>query len=92
MHSSTRLTLLALLATLGLAAPAIEVESFGHSKSCPILFDGRVSLLAKGSDFDKDTSVYNPKYDLGASMYYFIASSSSCKSNLHLQTRPGLMS
>jgi hypothetical protein len=92
MHSSTRLTLLALLATLGLAAPAVEVESFGHSKSCPILFDGRVSLLAKGSDFDKDTSVYNPKYDLGASMYHYIALSTSCKSDIYLQTRPGLRS
>jgi hypothetical protein len=62
MLSVGRLAALAVLTTLVLAAPTTDLKLKGPS--CPVLFEGRVELLTKPSDFDKNTSVYNNLYDL----------------------------
>ncbi|KDQ49999.1 hypothetical protein JAAARDRAFT_200339 [Jaapia argillacea MUCL 33604] len=55
-----------LLAVLGALAPlAVVAQTTAPGISCPVLFDGRISYTTQPTDFDKNTSLYNPSYNLG---------------------------
>jgi hypothetical protein len=58
--------MISLLYILTLAASATV-------QKCPIQFDGRVPESANLASFDTSVSLFNPKYDLGASEWISIS-------------------